>query len=140
MIRRTIYIGTILSSVALTANAQSIKLRLLNGKTGKPMRNQTVTVAWVAPLESVDVWIGVDGTGTVTAPKEAETFGMLSGTEAGSNKIAFLNCNAGASHYYLSEVYTVGVVPRNTCGKATAPARRGEIIFWALPRPFWDFQ
>ena len=140
MIRGAIYVGTIFCSIALAANAQSIKLRLLNGKTGKPMRNQTVTVTWVLPLGSVDVWIGIDGTGTMTAPKEGDTFGMLSGTEAGSNKIAFLNCNTGASYYYVSEVYTVGVVPRNRCGKATAPVRRGEIIFWALPRPFWDFQ
>lgn len=80
-----------------SARGQTLTVRLLNAKSGKPMRKQNVTFAW---------------------DKNAQPSSLIR----------------------ISDVAGRGVVPINVCGKQSVVPHPGEIVFWALPRPFLDFQ
>ena len=68
---------------------------------------------------------------------------MVGGPRKGSepNRVSFLDCNEQASLLVLvTDAVQAGIVPKNKCGDQKAVPHPGEIVFWALPRPFWDFQ
>ena len=69
-------------------------------------------------------------------------FFLQEGPRKGSepNRVAYLDCNERGPFVSISEVLKNGVVRRNMCGNQELAPHPGEIVFWALPRPFWDFQ
>jgi hypothetical protein len=145
----------VLALICTAAQAQSFTIRLLNAKSGKIMRNKNVTITWdVGHTDSV-IHIGQDGLGHSDVPAGAINFVILGGPRIGKEpgRIAFFNCNGDSRDMssYVREISTSisvsqllkeGVVLKNGCGKKTFPSRPGELVFWALPRPWWepDFQ
>jgi len=123
--------------------AQTITIRLLNGKTGLPLADKNVTLEWspdYSPPGSV-IYLGKDGIGTVNVPIGSEFFIMRGGPKIGKEpyRIPFINCNAPMSDMIqVSGVLKRGYVPGNTCSKMTAVPRPGEIVFWAKPKPWWQ--
>jgi len=140
----------LIAGTALSAPlaAQTFTIRLLNGKTGRPLSDKNVTLLWspsYIPWEGFVVYFGKDGIGTVKVPTGSEFFIMQGGPKIGKEpyRIPFINCNASMSEtIQVSEVLKRGYVPGNTCSKKTAVPRPGEIVFWAIPKPWWqpDFQ
>jgi hypothetical protein len=129
--------------------AQTFTIRLLNGKTGQPLSDKNVTLEWspsYIPWEGSVVYFGKDGIGTVKVPTGSEFFVMRGGPKIGKEpyRIPFINCNASMSSekIQISEVLKRGYVPGNTCSKMIYVPRPGEIVFWAMPKPWWqpDFQ
>jgi len=142
---RLIAPALILLACSHVAEAQTITVRLINGETGKPLKNLNVTLKWDKELKSSVVFIGSEGTGHAEILSGATGFAMLPGPKMGkkSDRIAFANCNRGpAAILSVQEVIEKGIVPENTCGTKTQKPKPGEIIFWGRPRHFWelDFQ
>jgi hypothetical protein len=134
-----------IAGVALPAPlpAQTITIRLLDGKTGRFLSDKNVTLLWSPdyfPPGSV-IYFDKDGIGTVKVPSGSEFFIMRGGPKIGKEpyRIPFINCNASMSEMIrVSEVLKRGYVPGNTCSKKTAVPRPGEIVFWAIPKPWWQ--
>jgi hypothetical protein len=151
--RRTLAaIAVLISGMACNplSSAQTLTIRLLNAKSGKPMQNKNVTLTWCPDCSArSEVFIGKDGTGHVVVPPGTNTLSMTVGPKIGNEpyRIAFIRCNepAGApipARIPVAEVLEKGMVPQNTCGHKSVAPKPGEIVFWGLPKPWWqpDFQ
>lgn len=123
------------------AYGQTITVRLLNAKSGKPMAGQNVTLDWGGNFESTKARMNESGTAQVEIPKGAANFVMLGGPRNGKEprRIAYFDCNEKKTVLIsVQEVLDKGFVPKNVCGKQSTAARPGEVIFWALPLPWWQ--
>jgi hypothetical protein len=138
-------IGLLITGAASPAPlaSQTITIRLLDGKTGRSLSDKNVTLLWSPdyfPPGSV-IYFGKDGIGTVKVPSGSEFFIMRGGPKIGKEpyRIPFINCNALMPEMIqVSQVLKRGYVPGNTCSKKTAVPRPGEIVFWAMPTPWWQ--
>ena len=131
--------------VCASVQAQTLTVRLLNAKSGKPMRKQNITFEWDADFKHFVVFIGDSGLAQVEVPPGAKSFRMHPGPRLGKepDRIAYQSCNEQTSKLIpAAEVLAKGVVPANVCGRKSIAPRPGEVVFWALPLPFWkpDFQ
>ncbi len=124
---------------ATMARAQSLVFHLLNADSGKPFANQNLTIAWDPSFKKSILDLGSDGTGSVAIPPGTTSFVMLDGPKKVSepNRVTFIDCNGPISEISVERAVKEGVVPTNRCGKGTATAKPGEIIYWARPLPFW---
>jgi hypothetical protein len=140
-------IGLLISGAVLPATlaAQTFTIRLLNGKTGKAMPNRKVTVRWAEGLKSSEVSIGEDGAGRLEVVPGSQQFLLTVGPKLGNEpyRLAYINCNEPSmTMIRVTQVLETGLVPGNKCGSHTAVPKPGEIVFWAMPKPWWgpDFQ
>ena len=120
--------------------SQTLTIRLLNAKTGKPMKDKMVTLLWTDRFDSSEVKLNAQGFGTVEVPQGAKEFSLETGPKVGKDpyRIAYQNCNVDSrAVIQVANVIEKGYVPRNVCGSKSAAARPGEIVFWALQRPWW---
>lgn len=123
-------------------SAQTLTIKLVDAKSGKPMRRQNVTVKWDNSDSSV-VAVNNVGLGRVDVSPGAMQFILLTGPKKGAEpyRVAYMDCNERASIFIsVSDVVRNGIVPKNKCGNQMLAPHPGEIVFWARPRPFWDFQ
>ncbi len=123
--------------------AQTITIRLLNAKTGKPMVDKMVTFDWLnEKLDQSVVRSDDQGMGTVEIPVEQRKFSLQAGPRVGKepNRIPYIDCNESKTELFIqvSSVLQNGLVLRNTCGQQSAVAKPGEIAFWLLPLPWWE--
>ncbi len=121
-------------------SAQTLTIRLLHAKSGKPMKEQIVTVEWAKDTQhskefpNSKVTLDNEGIGHVDVPSGASGFSLLPGEKPGkdSGRFAYFNCNQ-AGLIVVEEVIQIGVVPKNGCGAASVPRQRGQVVFWGLP-------
>ena len=140
-------LGLIVLALCIQLGGQTITLRLVNGKSGKPVPNKNVTIFYSSknPTAEQQVRVGPDGLGKFTARSGMESFMLLGGPKDGKilNRIAFIDWNANSGSFVeIKRVVEQGFTFGNECGKTQVVARPGEIIFWAEPIPWWkpDFQ
>lgn len=132
-----------LALACLTGGAQTITIHLLDAKSGKSLVGENVTVKWDKDFKSSEVSVSKTGVATVQVPDGAKAFLLLAGPRKGDepNRVAYKNCNGQSSALLsVADVLSQGIAPQNICGHARVVAHPGEVIFWARPRPFWDFQ
>jgi len=144
---KRVLIGTLimlgLASAQLVV-AQTITIRMLHGKSGKPLSNKNVTMVWSPDFVSwhgTEVHLGKDGTGAFEVPPGKEIAEISPGPKVGKepNRIPYIDCNAPLfPRIQISAVLKEGFVACNTCSKKTAAARPGEIVLWAMPLPWWQ--
>jgi len=126
----------------LAQTDRTITLRMLDGKTGRPIlasgflirvdHDQTIHANWVVPNE--------DGTAKLTVPKGANVV-SIQGTYDDSTQIYF-NCDSANGKdnpidrwYEISDILTSGIVAPNGCGKPSNAAKikpvakPGEFVF-----------
>jgi hypothetical protein len=126
--------------------AQTIVVQLLDAKTGRPLEKKNITFRWNPDYVSTSIVVtGKGGVGHVSVPPGAVTLTMSEGPRAGAEpyRIAYIDCNdRGINGFQISEILKNGVIPTNKCGSQQKVPRPGEIVFWALPRHWWqpDFQ
>jgi hypothetical protein len=145
-LRRTyvslIVLGHVLS---LPVVAQTLTIRLLNGKTGKPISDKNVTVRWGKDsLNETVVSIDKNGIGTFDVQGQTE-FSLTEGPRRGNEpyRIAYSDCNEPMyGKVQVKQALDAGYVPKNTCSRRTFNPKPGEVVFWGLPKPWWqlDFQ
>jgi hypothetical protein len=144
-VKITLFLWIMATACYQPISAQTLTIKLVDGKSGKPMRRQNVTVEWDNP-HSIDrsvVAVNDVGLGRVDVSPGAMRFFLLTGPKKGAEpyRVAYINCNEFTSMWIsVSEVVRNGIVPKNKCGNQMLAPHPGEIVFWALPRPFWDFQ
>lgn len=118
---------------------QSITVRVLNARTGRPLAGQSVRISWPDGLDTTTVNLGSDGTGKLDIDGRAQ-FGMLPGPKSGkeSNSIAYIDCNH-FSMVRVSDILNRGLVSANLCSsKISADVKPGEVVFWGVPLHWWE--
>ena len=117
---------------------------MLNGKTGRPLSNVNVTFLWSPgfwPFEETIVHFGKDGVATVEIRTGSQSFEIMGGPKVGKEpyRIPFIECNEPMmKEVQVAQVLKNGYVPGNTCSNKSATAKPGEIVFWAMPKPWWQ--
>jgi hypothetical protein len=143
------------------AHPQTLTIRLINGKSGKPMRNKNlkVTFWWENPaIQHKDKWsplgdqggtevnVGKTGEAQIQIPPNATKIEVEEGLKAGKEpyRVPYFDCNDdGFQMLSLDEVLRQGFVHRNSCSqKLKVVAVPGQIVLFAMPTPWWkpDFQ
>lgn len=151
-----------------TLQAQTIHIKLVDGRNGKPLAGRCIRVGVGDKSDLRRKWSGgdmrTDAAGVVTlrlvaGDAEVDTQDGqpgCGGTVLNDPALKYGNgisvrpflafCQPhGANYSWLSlEVFTTeevlqhGVVTANTCGKAKASPKPGEIIFFVRPLSWWE--
>jgi hypothetical protein len=139
-----------------SAPAQTLTIRLINGKTGKPLGNKNVNVSfwwedptrpykdkWVGlnPFLGADVYIDKAGTGHIQIPPNATRISVRPGSRVGNEpfRIPYIACsNPSAFDVPVEAVLRSGFVPANECkANLNVKTTSGEIVYLATPLPWW---
>ena len=126
--------------VCPAASAQTLTIRLLHAKSGKPIKEQTLIVEWAKDTQhskeypNSKVTTDKEGIGHVEVPSGSNGFSLLPGdkSDKDSSHFAYFNCNE-TGFIEVEEVIQMGVVPKNGCGSINVPRQRGQVVFWAIP-------
>jgi len=152
----------LLLGVALGGNAQSIRIKLVNGRNGRPMANSCVNT-WVGTERKTAMAVPTDKDGVARlylTDKDAEIntqsqwkncgdLGVLNPIVRYSDTIginaSYVLCERKSDYSWLliqrfptAKVLHDGIVSSNTCGRAKATAEPGEIILFVRPLTWWE--
>lgn len=130
--------GVILCLLALMTEAEEttvvIRLKLIDGRNGKPMTNKQVGLEDAADYHEIALRTEEDGIASLKIKRDA---GILT-----HNTKEYVNCadeQGGLIHndYKVSEIVDSGVVEKivqpNQCGKASGVATPGELLLFVRP-------
>ncbi|MGD0429407.1 MAG: hypothetical protein ABSC10_22095 [Candidatus Acidiferrales bacterium] len=118
--------------------ARAIKFRLLNGKNGKPIKN-----------ENPSIWIG-DATEPINPYTDSHGEIVVNVTDIRSQQLRVLpdwdadcrfkgDSDAGMQvKYSLNKIITTGVVSENLCGKRRIDPVPGVLVLYLRPRTFME--
>jgi hypothetical protein len=126
-------------------SSTSISIRLLDGKTGLPVKasnflvrvdhNDTVHPDWVK--------INDDGTVIVTLPADAKEISVKATYGMGMD--TYVNCDAARESdkerniwYSIATILSTGVVAPDECAKTAFKPKPGELLFFVRKRSWHD--
>jgi hypothetical protein len=131
-----------LSSVfsTLTLQAQVIRVKVVDGKNGKPVANLEITLKTELPTWSPSS-LFTDRNGEVTVKVGSFTKmvaftpsmkyrGCLKSTIKGQGPISPL--------YSVADILSKGISMENSCGKRHVDAAPGELVYFVRPWTFWE--
>jgi hypothetical protein len=134
------------SSLTLCAqDATSISIRLLDGKTGLPVKasNFMVRVDRHDTMHPEWVHMSDDGSVTVTLPPDAKEFSVKATYDMGMD--TFVNCDTAKESdkernvwYSIATVLKTGVVAPDECDKTSFKPKPGEFTFFVRKRSWHD--
>jgi hypothetical protein len=123
----------------------TISIRLLDGKTGLPVKasNFLVRIDHHDTIHSEWVKINDDGSVIVTLPADAKEISVKATYDM--SMATYINCDAAKQTdkernlwYPVSIILKAGVVAPNECGKTDFLAKPGEFIFFVRKRDWRD--
>ena len=142
--------------VGASGHAQTLSIRLVNGSSGKPIRNAYVNV-WVgnARKDAIPVQIDSNGVAKVSLTDRESDVGEQSfpGNPAPflyesevRLQVGFVLCQVKQQKYswlqiepYSTNEWThTGIVTANNCGKALAKPEPGVLTLFVRPLTFWE--
>lgn len=152
-----------LHSFGTFLRAQTIEVKLIDGRNGHPILNTCVNV-WVGSRQKDALAIPTDKNGFARlrlTDNDAEVniqdrwkgcgeFGIINPVVKYGSSVSvnagYVLCQRQATDYSwlavkdypTNELVRQGVVTDNTCGKATASPRPGELIIFVRPLSFWE--
>jgi hypothetical protein len=150
-------------SSAFTLSAQTIEIKLIDGRNGHPIANSCVNV-WVGNEQKDALAIPTDNDGvarlrltdsdaeinTQNRWKQCGAFGVINPVVRFESSVTinagYVLCQPqGTDYSWLAlknfptkEILTEGVVTPNACGKHTAQREPGGVIVFVRPLSFWE--
>ena len=133
-------------SVSLHAQTvNSITIRLLDGKTGLPVKASNFLPKVDRQGSEHVEWVNLneDGTVIVTVPADAKEFSVKATYNESID--TYINCDAAKENdrerdiwYPISDILTSGVVAPNECSTTEYTAKPGEFVFFVRKRDWRD--
>jgi hypothetical protein len=143
--------------------AQTIEIKLVNGKTGRPLANTCVNV-WIGHERKDALAIPTNDQGVATVWltmdeialngrdrwKDCGDFGVINPVVRYEDSIrvnaSYVLCQPrrpdyswlALSSFSTEEVLQHGIVTLNSCGKSTASPKPGEIVLYVRPLNWWE--
>lgn len=157
-------VTVLLTMPAMSLAAQTLEIKLVDGRNGRPMVGASSYVnVWVGGERKEAIAIPTDDNGVARLqltlnPKEVN---IPSSTGTGSIvakhpvakydgsfriNVPYMLCGAGGgNHSWLEsknfstkEVLNHGYASANTCGKATVSPQPGQVVLFVRPLTFWE--
>ena len=117
-----------LATVVAEAEDHTVRIRVVNAKTGEPMTAEGLTVTLGEDSKSV---VATDATGVARVdPGKVRTLRVVTNEDR--------DCRGNgeaAREYSVATIHRTGITAGNTCGHAHNPAAPGELILFDLPKP-----
>jgi hypothetical protein len=143
-----LFILALLIAFSISFHSQTpntISIRLLDGKTGLPVKasNFLVRVDHNDTMHPDWVKINDDGTVVVTLPADAKEISVKATYGMGID--TYVNCDAAKESdkerniwYPIATILSAGIVAPNECAKTDFKAKPGELIFFVRKRAWND--
>jgi hypothetical protein len=149
---------------AVPLSAQEIEIRLVDGRNGRPITGAASYVnAWVGTERKEAIVIPTDkkgvarlqltlNTGKINIPNPSKDRGSIVVANPVVKYDEFLRinvpyawCGSGSNyswlmlgHFSTKQILQHGYVSPNTCGKATASPKPGQMILFVRPLTLWE--
>ncbi len=133
-------------SVALHAQSTtSISIRLLDGKTGLPVKASNFLVRVDHNDTDHPDWVKIsdDGAVTVTLPDDAKELSVKATYDMGMD--TYVNCDAAKESdkernvwYSIATILSTGIVAPDECAKTAFKPKPGEFLFFVRKRSWHD--
>jgi hypothetical protein len=126
-------------------SVNTIHIRLLDGRTGLPVKasNFLVRVDHHETVHNEWVQIGDDGSVTVSVPDDAKEISVKATYDMSME--TYVNCDAAKENdkereiwYPISVIMKTGAVAPNECSKTDYTAKPGEFVFFVRKRGWRD--
>jgi hypothetical protein len=134
-----------LSPLIHAQSVNTIHIRLLDGRTGLPVKasNFLVRVDHHETVHNEWVQIGDDGSVTVSVPDDAKEISVKATYDMSME--TYVNCDAAKENdkereiwYPISVIMKTGAVAPNECSKTDYTAKPGEFVFFVRKRGWRD--
>jgi hypothetical protein len=115
-------------------DGNTIVIRIINGKNGRPLPNQTLQV-WVDHSDRPETWIQTDenGVGTLKISPEASVIFVSVDSHVDCNSKKEPAPNPFRHWYAVSEILKSGLVAPNNCSKQSVDVKAREFVFFVRP-------
>ena len=137
-----------IAAICTASSAQTnrtIKIRMLNSKTGQPITTSEIEVRIRTSSSSA----GATGVAPIyVRPKEEKAVFPISVSDirvyARDGVWGYVNCDSVkdrslTEHWYsISEIIASGIAAPNRCNKRTVNAQPGEFVFFVRPMTSWE--
>jgi hypothetical protein len=156
-----LFLWVTFSSVSTLLSAQTLEIKLIDGRNGHPMANTCVNV-WVGDERKYPLAVPTDKNGAARLQltesdvevntndgwKGCGEFGVINPVVKYKDfikvNVGYVVCESHRTDYSWVEVKNIptkrivheGVVSANTCGKPTASPKPGELIIFVRPLSF----
>jgi hypothetical protein len=136
--RRLTYVlllGTISSLFAGVSEAQDIRIRVVDGRSGKFISNEVVQV-WIGDeRDAQQIPVGEQGSAMIRVKEKEATLRIESNH--------YFDCrpfrgNAPRPRYKVSEVVHSGIATENSCAGIHLEPKPGELVFLVRPLRWWE--
>ena len=134
------------SSIALPAQTtNTISVRLLDGKTGLPVKASNFLVRVDHHETDHPDWVTVndDGTVVITVPADAKEISLKA--TYGMGMETFINCDAAKESdkerniwYSIATILSTGIVAPDECARGKYKPKPGEFTFFVRKRSWHD--
>jgi hypothetical protein len=117
-----------------------LTIRMLNGKSGKPLGNRFIAVEFQNSPQKPMLYINKQGSGNLQIPPGATAFSLIAAArKRGANQAAYIVCGPFGQWIPIQNVLQHGYVPQNECN-ANLPltAAPGELLYLITPLPWYN--
>ena len=118
--------------------AQTITIRLLNAKNGKPMKGKLISLRedFEGPRT---LQLDKNGEVRIDLRPHASHVSLTEGPKnlTGDNNVGYYPCNEKEVSVDVETAVRQGYVPGNRCGERKVAPQPGVIIFWGRKKPWW---
>ena len=114
------------------AQTAEIHIRIINGKNGRPIKNETLRVWTTRDHIDADLW-PTDATGAVLLKVDGAAQIALDENLNASCRTLPANLQSFQFLYSVAEILNKGISTENTCGKVLVAAKPGELILFERP-------
>ena len=114
------------------AQTAEIHIRIINGKNGRPIKNETLRVWTTRNHVDADLW-PTDATGSVLLKVDEAAQIALDENLNASCRTLPANQQASQFLYSVAEILNKGISTENTCGTIRVTAKPGELILFERP-------
>jgi len=136
--------------LSISTWSQEIRIRVLDGRNGHPIRDHQINIWLHENDEHVTVWSdrhsvrqllpSTDKQGTITLHihPEENYITLFSANYPDCRKLTMGNGGLIDPAYSLAEISKSGVIVSNKCGKFTLTPNPGELLYFVRPWHWWE--
>jgi hypothetical protein len=130
--RLALLCALLIAPCASRAQTAEIHIRIINGKNGRPIKNETLRVWTTRDHIDADLW-PTDATGAVLLKVDGSAQIAVDANFYANCRTLPQNQQPSQLLYSVAEILGKGISPENTCGNVRVAAKPGELILFERP-------
>ena len=120
------------------ASAQTITVRMINAKSGKPINGRFVHAEFQGASGNAVITIDKQGIGHLVLPPGATAVSLIAAHKKDTNTPAYTVCGPFGEFLPIQDILTHGTVPDNSCNASLKlTAAPGEVLYFIEPLPWY---